>query len=139
MKSQLNPLYWVDVATYVAFAAYVVMHAEWHARQIAGISIAIVGFALWMTARFQLGGSFTVTAQARKLVTNGLYSKFRNPIYLFGGVAFAGLLIAIGNPIIFLLFLLFYSHQFLRIRKEAKVLEEAFGEDYRRYKAKTWF
>jgi protein-S-isoprenylcysteine O-methyltransferase Ste14 len=139
MKSQLNPLYWIDIAAYLAFSAFVVMHAAWHARQIFGISSACAGFALWITARFQLGGSFTVSAQARKLVTTGLYSKFRNPIYLFAGVAFAGLFIVIGDPILFLLFLLFYSHQLLRIRKEGKVLEQAFGEEYRRYKAKTWF
>lgn len=139
MKSQRNLLYWIDVAVFLAFGAFVVTHATWHARQVIGISIAIIGFALWMTARFQLGGSFTVTAQARKLVTTGLYSKFRNPIYLFGGIAFAGLFIVIGDPILFLMFLLFYSHQLLRIRKEGKVLEQAFGEEYLRYKAKTWF
>ncbi|HEV2488450.1 MAG TPA: isoprenylcysteine carboxylmethyltransferase family protein [Candidatus Acidoferrales bacterium] len=139
MTSQRNPLYWIDVAVFLAFGSFVVTHATWHARQIIGTCIAIAGFTLWMTARFQLGGSFTVTAQAKKLVTTGLYSKFRNPIYLFGGVSFAGLFIVIGDPILFLLFLLFYSHQLWRIRKEGKVLEQAFGEDYRRYKAKTWF
>lgn len=139
MKSQLNPLYWVDIAAYLAFSAFVISQATWHGRQIIGISIAIAGFALWMTARLQLGGSFTVSAQARKLVTTGLYSRFRNPIYYFAAVAFAGLFIVIGNPILFLAFILFYSYQIPRMRKEAKVLEQAFGDEYRRYRAKTWF
>ena len=139
MKSKQNPLYWIDVVAFLAFTTFVVMHAVWHVRQILGIILALAGFILWMQARFQLGSSFTVTAQARKLVTTGLYSKFRNPIYFFGGVAFAGLFIVIGNPIVFLVFLLLYSHQLLRIRKEGKVLEQAFGEEYRQYKAKTWF
>ncbi len=108
-------------------------------RQIAGISIAIAGFALRMTERYQLGSSFSISAQARKLVTTGLYSKFRNPIYLFAGVAYLGLFIVIGNLILILGFLLFYSHQLLRIRKESKVLEQTFGEEYRSYRARTWF
>jgi protein-S-isoprenylcysteine O-methyltransferase Ste14 len=29
--------------------------------------------------------------------------------------------------------------QVFRARKEARVLSEAFGEEYARYKAKTWF
>ena len=139
MKSQRNPLYWVDIAAYLAFSAFVISRATWHAREIIGISIAIAGFALWMTARFQLGGSFTVSAQARKLVTTGLYSKFRNPVYYFAAVAFAGLFIVIGNPVLVLVFILFYSYQIPRMRKEAKVLEQAFGDEYRRYRAKTWF
>jgi protein-S-isoprenylcysteine O-methyltransferase Ste14 len=61
--------------------------------------MAAVGFALWLTARIQLGKSFSVRARARALVTTGLYSKFRHPIYLFGGVAYAGLLIAWGKLI----------------------------------------
>jgi protein-S-isoprenylcysteine O-methyltransferase Ste14 len=87
-----------------------------------------------------LGKSFTVTAQARKLVTTGLYSKIRNPIYFFGGVAFLGVFIAWGNPYALGGVAVLYSAmQLSRARKESAVLEEAFGEDYRRYKANTWF
>ena len=73
------------------------------------------------------------------LVTKGLYSKFRHPIYLFRGIAFLGLFIAWGKLIPLLCFLLIYPLQILRARKEEKVLEQAFGEEYRRYKAGTWF
>jgi protein-S-isoprenylcysteine O-methyltransferase Ste14 len=101
--------------------------------------MAVLGFALWMVARVQLGKSFSVRAQARALVTTGLYSKFRHPIYLFGELAFAGLFIAWGKLIGFLYFVLVCAVQILRIRKEEAVLEQAFGEEYRRYKASTWF
>jgi protein-S-isoprenylcysteine O-methyltransferase Ste14 len=38
-----------------------------------------------------------------------------------------------------ILFFLFYPfYQFLRARKEAEILEKAFGDEYRRYKASTW-
>jgi protein-S-isoprenylcysteine O-methyltransferase Ste14 len=40
--------------------------------------------------------SFSVRAEAKALVTTGLYSKFRNPVHLFGRVAYTGLFIAWG-------------------------------------------
>ena len=40
----------------------------------------------------------------------------------------------------FLVFLLIVIPiQFLRARKEARVLEEKFGDDYRTYRRGTWF
>jgi len=106
---------------------------------VTGMAIAAAGFALWLTARLQLGKSFAVRPQARALVTNGLYSKFRNPIYLFGGLAYGGLLIAWGNVIPLAFFLHVYPfYQYLRVRTESEVLEKAFGDEYRRYKASTW-
>ena len=62
----------------------------WTALPVAGLSLLIVGFILWTVARFQLGASFAVKAEARQLVTRGLYSKIRNPIYVFGSVVMAG-------------------------------------------------
>ena len=133
-------LLWFDLPLILGFAAAIVLYAwAWDARHVIGMAIAALGFALWLTARLQLGKSFAVRPQARALVTRGLYSKFRNPIYLFGGLAYGGLLIAWGKVIPLVFFVLFYPlYQYLRVRKEAEVLEKAFGEEYRRYKASTW-
>jgi protein-S-isoprenylcysteine O-methyltransferase Ste14 len=132
-------LYWTDVVIFIAFAAFIVSREPWGARYVIGVVIAIAGLALSLLARAQLGRSFSIRARARRLVTTGLYSKFRHPIYLFRGIAFLGLFIALGKWIPTLCFLLIYPLQALRARKEEKVLEEAFGEEYRRYKASTWF
>jgi protein-S-isoprenylcysteine O-methyltransferase Ste14 len=111
----------------------------WDARHMTGMAMAAIGIPLWFTARLQLGKSFAIRPKAKALVTTGLYSKFRNPIYLFGGLAYAGLFIAWGKVIPLILFFLLYpSYQLWRARKEAEVLEKAFGEEYRRYKASTW-
>ena len=132
-------LRWIDVPIFLVFAAVVSDHRKWDARHVIGIAIAAIGFALWMLARIQLGKSFSVRAQAKGLVTTGLYSRFRNPIYLFGGVAFLGVYIVWGEVLPLLAFLLLYSlSQAWRARKEAAVLENAFGDEYRRYKASTW-
>ena len=58
--------------------------SAWTAMQGFGMCSMIAGFVLWTTARVQLGKSFTVSAQAKQLLTAGLYSRIRNPIYVFG-------------------------------------------------------
>ncbi len=111
----------------------------WTALPIAGLSLLIVGFILWTAARFQLGASFTVKAEARQLVTRGLYSKIRNPIYVFGSWVLAGGILVFGKPVWLLIFVLLIPLQMWRTGKESAVLEAAFGEEYRKYRAGTWF
>jgi protein-S-isoprenylcysteine O-methyltransferase Ste14 len=130
---------YIDAAMLTVFAAFVVSRGDYRLRFWIGMTLAVVGISLWGLARIQLGSSFSVGPQARRLVTTGLYSKFRNPIYLFGGIGYLGLLIALGNWIVLALFLAVNSLQIPRIRTEEKVLEAAFGESYRRYRAMTWF
>jgi len=132
-------VYWTDIGIFVAFGAFVAIHGPWSTQYFIGLGIAVAGFALSIVARVQLGRSFSIRARAKKLVTTGLYSKFRNPIYLFRGIAFVGLFIAWGKLIPLICFLLIYPLQILRAKREGKVLEEAFGDEYRRYKARTWF
>ena len=130
----------VDAGYFLFIAAWVAWRVPVSPRYIIGLSIGAVGFVLWMVARQQLGKSFTVSAQAKALVTTGLYSKIRNPIYFFGGVAFFGVFLAWGNLYaLFGVIILYFVMQALRARKESAVLEQAFGDEYRRYKASTWF
>jgi protein-S-isoprenylcysteine O-methyltransferase Ste14 len=136
----LTLIKFVDAGYFLAIAVWIAWETPVGIRYVIGMTIGAVGFVLWMWARQQLGRSFTVTAQARALVTTGLYSKIRNPIYFFGGVAFLGVFIAWGNLYALGGFLvLYFAMQGLRARKESSVLEDAFGDEYRRYKAQTWF
>ena len=124
-----------------AIAALLWQHppVAWTALQIAGLSLLIVGFILWTVARFQLGASFAVKAEARQLVTRGLYSKIRNPIYVFGSWVLAGGILVFGKPVWLLIFVLIIPLQIWRTGKESAVLKAAFGEEYRKYRAGTWF
>jgi protein-S-isoprenylcysteine O-methyltransferase Ste14 len=94
---------------------------------------------LLFTARWQLGKSFPVSPQARELVTWGLYSKIRNPIYVFSASLLLGVLIALQYRYALLLLLVLVPIQIIRAHQEAKVLEAKFGEEYRNYRKGTWF
>ena len=133
-------LLWFYLPMLLGIAAAIVLNAwAWDAWHVIGMAMFAIGISLWFTARLQLGKSFAIRPKAHALVTTGLYSRFRNPIYLFGGLAYGGLFIAWGKVIpLTVFFLLYPAYQFLRAKKEAEVLEKAFGDEYRRYKASTW-
>jgi protein-S-isoprenylcysteine O-methyltransferase Ste14 len=101
--------------------------------------IVVVFFPPFVLARLQLGKSFSLTAKAGTLVTTGLYSRIRNPIYLFGGLITMGLslFISVWGPLVVAIVIV--PLQIYRSRKEERVLASAFGEEYMRYKSKTWF
>ena len=111
----------------------------WTAMQTLGLCLLVMGFVCWTIARFQLGSSFSATAQARHLVTRGFYSKLRNPIYVFGSCVIAGIILVLGRPLWLLIFVVIIPMQIRRSKKESAVLEAAFGDEYRKYRAATWF
>ena len=119
--------------------AYVLTQGQpWTAMRVAGVALMVPAFVLWGIAHIELGDSFSVRPEARQLVTRGVYSRFRNPIYLFGGIGIAGFLLAIGQPIWLVAFLVLIPLQIVRSRREARVLEEKFGQEYREYARHTW-
>jgi protein-S-isoprenylcysteine O-methyltransferase Ste14 len=126
------------VAVAASYLGWEFAAAAWGAMRIAGLCVAIPSFVLWSLARFQLGKSFTVTAQAKQLVTHGLYSRIRNPIYIFGSLFIIGYILLIGRPRWLLIFALIIPLQIWRAGKEAHLLEEKFGDDYRTYRRQTW-
>jgi protein-S-isoprenylcysteine O-methyltransferase Ste14 len=68
-----------------------------------------------------------------------LCSRIRNPIYLFGGLVTAGVLVWTGRPILLLILVALIPIQIVRARKESQVLEEKFGNEYAEYKRRTGF
>ena len=132
-------LLWLDVVATLVLVALAFRYGPRTGYFYAGLGLTALAMPLWVLARLQLGRSFSVTAQARQLVTRGLYSKLRNPIYFFGGLAYFGALVALQVWPLLLGWLALTPIQVLRIRREEKVLAEAFGAEYQAYRAKTWF
>ncbi|PYV51583.1 MAG: hypothetical protein DMG92_03900 [Acidobacteria bacterium] len=76
-------LFVVQIGAGVAILASILfLPTPWNWAHWLGLAIAAPALVLLCVARNQLGRSFSVTAQARQLVTGGIYSKIRNPIYV---------------------------------------------------------
>jgi len=111
----------------------------WTIMRIAGVVIGLPSLALLVLARLELGSSFSVRPKAQTLVTHGLYSRIRNPIYLFGGLVIAGLFLYISRPRALWLFVVVIPLQIYRARQEEQILQARFGNEYQQYKSRTWF
>lgn len=138
--SKFVPLMLIQVGAAVLISAAIVfLPGEWNAWRWAGLLIGLPGGVLLVAARYELGKSFSVTAQARELVTGGVYSKVRNPIYVFGAMLILGFILALQKPVLLVILIVIVPLQVVRARKEAEVLEAKFGDAYREYRKKTWF
>ena len=113
--------------------------SPWNMQRYIGTVLAAVGFSFIVVARVQLGKSFSIRPEAHELVTTGLYSRIRNPIYVFGAVMLTGVFLVLQRRELWIILLVLLAGQVIRARREARVLETAFGDAYREYRRKTWF
>lgn len=104
-----------------------------------GLLLALIGLAGVILARSTLGRSFSIAPKATALVTTGIYSRIRNPIYVSGEIFLVGMVLIVGRPELLLIMLLLIPIQILRARREAAVLEAKFGGAYHEYRKRTWF
>jgi protein-S-isoprenylcysteine O-methyltransferase Ste14 len=104
-----------------------------------GLLLGLIGLGGVILARYTLGQSFSMAAKATALVTTGIYSRIRNPIYVFGMMLLAGLVLIAGRLELLPVLLVPLSIQIVRARREAVVLEAKFGDAYREYRKRTWF
>jgi protein-S-isoprenylcysteine O-methyltransferase Ste14 len=135
-------LQWIDIVSYLiylAFFGFAIMVGPDVTLSYTALCLSLVCAVMWFIARWQLGEAFSVTAQACHLVTQGLYSKFRHPIYIFGTLAFLFIVLALqGWPALFIWAIVILI-QVTRVRREEQVLAETFGAEYTAYRSRTWF
>ena len=127
------------VALLLYFLLPGVKERPWTALRISGVIFALLGYLLATVARVQLGDSFTVRPQARELVTQGFYARIRNPMYVFLDLMVFGLILVFQAYWLLVALAVLVVIQAMQSRREAKVLEEKFGQRYLEYRNETWF
>jgi protein-S-isoprenylcysteine O-methyltransferase Ste14 len=108
------------------------------ARSI-GLLLALIGLTGVILSRYTLGRSFSIVPKATALVTTGVYSRIRNPIYVSGMFFVAGAVLMLWRFELLIILLVLIPVQIIRARREAAVLEAKFGDAYREYRKRTWF
>ena len=92
---KLRSLDIISYLIYLAFFGFGIIAGLHNTLAYIALCLSLLCAALWFVARWQLGEAFSVTAQAHQLVTQGLYSKIRHPIYVFGTLAFLFVVLAL--------------------------------------------
>jgi protein-S-isoprenylcysteine O-methyltransferase Ste14 len=98
--------------------------------------LIIVGASLSFLVLRWLGRSFSLAAEARRLVTGGPYRFVRHPLYFCEGITVLGMVLQVLSPWAVLIFLLFAAVQYRRMINEEAVLESVFPE-YLEYAVRT--
>jgi protein-S-isoprenylcysteine O-methyltransferase Ste14 len=105
-----------------------------------GLVVSVFGFSIMSKARdlFKKNQTTFTYNQASKLVTDGIFSKSRNPMYigmivlLLGiGITFTNIL-SVTTTFVFILLI-----HFISIPTEEKMMEDLFGQEYLEYKKKV--
>ncbi len=107
--------------------------------RMAGIVIAVGAFSLACLARVQLGKAFAFTPQAKGLVTEGLYSRIKHPMYISVDIAICGIALATQLWWVLLPLVVMVPAQIRNCRRERELLAAKFGDAYRQYEQATWF
>jgi protein-S-isoprenylcysteine O-methyltransferase Ste14 len=98
--------------------------------------LVIVGTSLAFAVLRWLGKSFSIMAEARRLITGGPYALARHPLYVCEEIALIGVLIQVISPMAILIAVIHGAFQFRRILNEEKVLRATFPQ-YQAYAADT--
>jgi protein-S-isoprenylcysteine O-methyltransferase Ste14 len=130
------PLVWVATPV-LAFADYPLHPVP----LVAGVLCLAVGLWLFHRSHADLGTNWSITLEIREkhhLVTHGLYSRVRHPMYLALFIYSVGQALALPNWVagpsygaaVAVLFA-------FRVGPEERMMREEFGRDYDEYRART--
>ncbi|MDP4121392.1 MAG: methyltransferase [Bacillota bacterium] len=103
---------------------------------IAGIIIAVIGFALNLIAAFGM----LAAHKKGTLAMGGLYALFLNPMYTFQLlITLPGILLLFNSWIVFLTIISSFIAFKVFVKEEERYLEETYGNKYIAYREKVLF
>ncbi len=132
LGTTLLPLVWITTG-FPSFADYDLHPVAFGA----GVVIAAAGHWVFYRSHADLGLNWSVTLQLREsheLVTSGIYSRVRHPMYLAMFLQGLGQLLFLPNWLIGPAWLVSFGLLYLlRVGGEERMLRDRFGDDYDAY------
>jgi len=141
-------VFWmVEVLSYALHSSVRILPEAFHYQlfdsfpaQIAGVLLISGGLIVFIFAFFNFGDSWRVGVDYETpgaLVTRGIFSLTRNPIYVFIDSWFIGIFLINGTLIFLVLAVLAIAAQHWQILREEAFLKQRYGEAYERYRQQT--
>jgi protein-S-isoprenylcysteine O-methyltransferase Ste14/rhodanese-related sulfurtransferase len=109
-------------------------------QKVLGLFFLLTGLILAFLSFQALGRNFRIHAQPRpdgSLVSSGIYSKIRHPMYLAAFALFGGWILFFGSLWTVPLWVAFSILYILKVAQEERLLAEQFPA-YREYRRRTW-
>lgn len=112
--------------------------------QITGLTILFIALVWIAIAQHQMSNSWRIGIDEKnktRLVTEGVFSISRNPIFLGMISTLLGLFLVIPNAVTFMVFITGFIVVQIQVRLEEDFLLKTHGEDYKTYcsQTKRWF
>ena len=125
------------IGTFLAFSLVALPMANiGPVLRVVAIALILVGWLLSIYVLAWLGRSFSITPQARRLVTRGPYAVVRHPLYVCEEIAIIGVVLLCLSPLAILIAGVQWMFQLRRMTNEDRVLRASFPE-YPDYAALT--
>ncbi len=104
---------------------------------LASSTLLFIGNFLCLISVTTLGRSLSIMPEARKLVTDGVYTHIRHPLYLAEMISDLGILLQYRSFITVVILMAVFYFQLRRIHWEEQILAETFPE-YKIYRCTSW-
>jgi protein-S-isoprenylcysteine O-methyltransferase Ste14 len=100
------------------------------------MGLILLGGSINLIGLLTLRQAFTIMAEARRLITHGLFRYVRHPLYSGHFIMFLGSLLLRLHPYTIFLYIVFFMGQVYRARIEEQKMLSIFP-DYQQYKSQT--